>query len=203
MPRAGILAGFALLLSMVNTGYDVMLLADRSRPEILPPEQVLLTPDEYGPGQTYLRIAARLSYTNRAASRKSSVVAREWVEYALDGERREQRWQSYEEFEPDEQCGVRSTASKDTHPFVVAGQEATSHVTYFAPRPKATTTDKYHHYFRWEDFVRDLEAQDRVSFYFVAEMLNGKRLYTQCDVVVDEDVRSYARRGCALTLSCA
>lgn len=201
-PPAASVAYLAFILSIFNTGYQVWQWMSVSNPVMLPVEQVLLIPDAYPSGATYLRIAARTSYTNSGPAQKSSVVVREWVEYSFDRVRRAQQWQSHDEFEG-RGCNMRSVISKDVHPFVVQGQEAISHVTYYAPRSRKKSENKYVDYHSWEGFLDDLAVRDEAFLYFNALLLDGKRLSSTCKILIDADIHRYLKGGCPVTVSCA
>lgn len=206
------LAKVALALGVIATGFEVWELLDRSDPKLLAPEQVLVKPHTYQDGQEYLRVAARLSYLNSGSEKTSSVVEQESVRYTLAGVEREQYWLSNEVFVPDESdsCKLKSISSTDTHPFVVKGQSVVSNITYFTPRPRrvvdSRTKEEPKHrgfdYLLWSDFLAHMAEQDKVVFVFTAKLLRGNSLEATCQAEIDDEVRDYLEKGCAVNLVC-
>lgn len=200
-PQAGWIAVLALALGVVNTAYSLVQLARPAAPRLLPPEQVVLIPDRYPSGAVFARVALRMTYVNQGPAQKKVVVLREQLSYAIAGKSYRQHWQSFESFQG-RGCSTASTASDDVRPLVLDGEDAASHVTYFAPRSAPREINPYLHFHPWESFVHDAAQGDALELVLRADLLDGRTLVQTCRIVLNVQVREKLRQTCPVTLPC-
>lgn len=198
-PQVGPIAVLALLLSVFNTAYQLW--PRSARPQLLKPEQILVIPDKYPTGHVFVRFAIALSYVNLGPPQKSVVITRESMTYSLGKESFTQHWQSFERF-TGRACEVSSTESEDVHPVVLSGQEATGHVTYFAPRVRSAGPEIYSDFLTLREFFEGVAVQNTFAIEVHAEVLDGHGLNQTCTVSISPHERSMIQKGCAVTLLC-
>jgi hypothetical protein len=199
-PQVGLIAVFALLLSIFNTTYQVLQLARRSDPKLLKPEQILVVPDKYPTGHIFVRFGVGLSYVNLGPAQKSVVVEKESLSYTMLDRSYTQQWHSFESF-GGRACELSSTESKDVHPVVLSGSDATSHVTYFAPRVVPRGADPYVNFHSLGQFLEGIKKK-ALTLNLRSEMLGRESLNQTCRIMVTEYESTLLAQGCAVTLSC-
>ena len=194
-PQNGGLGTLAIILTLVLNTQTFF----PAEPDLLEPEQLLIVPD--GASSPVVRFALPLSYVNTGPLQSKAVIRRESISYTLNSKTRRQHWQSFENFKYTE-CKIETPESADTHPLVLAGGDAASHVTYFAARVDSTLPDANVHFQSWADFAAALSAVDEITFTIRAEVLNGEDLVEHCRVKLDSYDKQRLGESCYLALTC-
>lgn len=193
----------ALVLTLANSAYEVWQWLQGAEPRLLSPEQVLLIPDEYPTGHTFLRLAARFSYVNSGPPRQNAIVLAERLSFSTGEDRFVQHWQSFESFQG-QSCDLESVSSEDVHPVVIGGRDSASHVTYFAPRARPhDKADEYRDFVTIATFLELLEAASAAfRVELTAELDSAQHLHYECSAVLTDHEKDLLRDGCAVTLAC-
>lgn len=143
--RTDLLAAAAFLMALASAIAQLYYSWIGAKVELFAPEQVTLILHDYGSGQHYLRIGARMAYVNAGRPGYNATVRREAVKFNLTGRTYEQVWQSEHQFS---QLGNRLTDKylAEARPFPINAGSSVSREVYFAPHQvrcstKETTCD--------------------------------------------------------------
>lgn len=150
------------------------------------PQQVLIFFDRYPDGNSYVIVAAQMSYVNVGAPNYAGVVEREYVELLWKGSTYRQFARSYERIDREGDALTFHRIS-DAQPVAVPGASTISHPTVFGPQPAecvgSAGCDPDANFLARDAFLRQLTPDSNILFAFGANVLrSNKTLTASCSV---------------------
>ena len=182
--RLDLLVFVALILALLTAGAQVRGYLRGVEMKLYPPELVALILEKNPVDkQPYLRIAARMAYTNAGWVGYNDAVYREEVEFffgeAEENEPYRQRWHSEHQVTTDSDGQLLLKYLKEAGPFPVAGGSSVSREIYFAPFPEQCSNDtpgcdEYSQFISARDALGFLESNEVMHLTFKSSVLSQK-----------------------------
>lgn len=190
--RTDFLALAAFLMALVSALYQLSGYLRGDQVTLHPPPQVTITFSDYGGGQRYLRLGARMAYSNSGHVGYNAVLAEERVHFSFDEVQYLQYWQAFQTFDSIGDKLVPHFQS-DAHPVPVMAGSAKSHETFFAAQPercrKGQSCDPWVHLIRRGPFLKGIQNSSTLEFIFEASLVGGGELSVACEIDVTDDLR--------------
>lgn len=171
------------MIAVANQAVDFIRGADIS---LVRPQQVLIFFDRYPDGNSYVIVAAQMSYVNVGAPNYAGVVEREFVELLWKGSIYRQFARSYERID---RAGDALDFHRisDAQPVTVPGASTISHPTVFGPQPAECAgnagCEPDANFLTHDAFLRQLAPDSNIRFAFGANVLrSNKTLNASCSV---------------------
>jgi hypothetical protein len=207
---AALLLSFVLAIRSCISAADPLMVPVEKMSLVNPASCLYPRVDENGHDHDYVQMHAELSYVNRGAPGRNSVVLSEKVTFDLgDACPYELRGFEFVELTNIKEPQLRENGTI-SQAFVVNAGSAVSHATLFVPDRTRTESedpgcgDEHFNFIRWRDFFSKIEGRDHVDFIISAALYDENPLKQRCRVRV-KDIYYYKALGkvCALPLYCA
>ena len=195
--KTDVLALSAFLLSVAGIISQLLILSvvtlRGTAVSLFNPDQVLFKADAFEKdGERYLRIGARMAYTNSGATGYTAVIKRETVTMDFgSGFAVRQQWQSFETFDIVDQK-LTSIERKPANPMPIEAGSAESHDTYFVPFREwcdqgAKECDEWRNYLSWSGFLDKTKNTEQLVLKFAGEVYGDEPVHASCTVRVDRN----------------
>ena len=191
--RTDILAATAFLLALFGAISQVVAFLRGADVSIYPSDVVVLYFDRYPNNETFVRVAAQVSYVNTGRPGYDAIVRRETVTLHLGDEAYLQEWQSFQRLDR-KGTVLEFVREGDVFPVPVTGGSSASHSTVFAPEPvrcsaKDEECDPVIHFLTDEKFLNRAGAQEELVLEFAAEVLGGDPVIrSSCTIDIDKSL---------------
>ena len=191
------IAILALVLGLINGGYQIVESRARAEVEFIRPAQV-----ELRQFSDRTIVHAPMSYSNKA--RKNGVISSETVVLEVvrgtSTRRVELHWQSFIVTDHNQEAAIRVIGGAQA--FHVEGNGAASHETAFYPRQVpcegCPDEERFKNYLDWGVLLK----ADRVNLEFTVEQIDGDPFVVRCYMPLDGGMRDYMRRNGIFTRTC-
>ncbi|WP_135077873.1 hypothetical protein [Terasakiella sp. SH-1] len=159
---------------------------------LFPPEQVIMIFYQYHPKdeKRYLRLGARVAYTNDGETGHNAVVEKETISFELDGVRYEQQWQSVHKFTGTE-ASVKTEYISEAKPEPIQAGNAISREIYFAPHSirctqKQPDCNVEKNYLTGIDFLNGIAGLEQLKITISSKLFDVKKpIRVSCLIDVD------------------